>query len=398
MKGLRIKIFFCGLNIIRCRRMLIFVSIQYVLAFMILHANVEAMYTLYEKRNYVRSDSQDNVLWLNGVVSSYVQGDDEEDFYELISELKKIDYVEDIGFTKQTSAILDNDKHSTILLSIDKTYGAWKYRLSKGNWFDFDSDETQFILGGNAKRNRNIGDVINLKIPIEDDDHRIVFEDHTGVIVGFLPEKAYTVDLNYASSDPEFDDMLTSHDSVILTNNSEILNGKNCIYPNVSLLIRVVEGEEANAKQSLEKYGDVVSLAEIRKNSLDGFYKEIWQMLFPNLMMLIVVIYGIAGTTYIYIFCSWKALTVYEMCGQSKKDRINMILFANFLPMLSGVVVSFIMSSITNIREMFSIENIWTIYHVLSTFALIWLFVVVICICSCTMMYKTPFTNFRHNE
>lgn len=72
------RFFFYGLNVKRCRGILIFMALQYLLAFMILHANVETMYTIYVKKiGFVMQDFAlvpDLSVFDNVAVPLYIAG------------------------------------------------------------------------------------------------------------------------------------------------------------------------------------------------------------------------------------------------------------------------------------------------------------------------------------
>lgn len=392
------RFFFYGLNVKRCRGILIFMALQYLLAFMILHANVETMYTIYAKMNYVSPNDNGDVYWLNGVVSSFVECDNRNDFYDFVSEIEGHAGIEKVGYAREGSAVLEGEEYGTPLFVVNEVYGAWAYQLSEGSWFDFQQDETQFILGGYARKNYCVGDTITIQVPVQDEQQKITYRSCSGVVIGFLPEQAYAIDLNYAASEPEFGDMLMQYPALILTNDESIAEGQNWSYPNVSLLVKIAEEKRESAISFLSQYGDCISFSEIQKNSLNGFWDEFWQMLFPNIAMMLAVIYGIAGITFLFIHRSRQALAVYEMCGQSAADRRTFILFTNGFPMAVGVMMSFVLSCLKAVKASFYIENIWTIYHVVSTVLLALVFLLVMCFCTNTMLRHTTIANMRRSE
>lgn len=389
------RYFFYFLNVGRCRLLIVFMTVQYMLAFMILHANVESVYTIIRKDNYVSQNVNADVYWLNGVVSSYVEIDDKESFLNFVSLLEKNSAVEKVGFLKEGSAITEEDKYSTPLFFVDEVYGAWTYQLLEGEWLDFDKKETQFVLGGEVKKGRQIGDLITLQIPNESDGQKISYESYTGRVVGFLEEPAYIVDLNFAASAPEFDNMLSQYDSVILTNDEELFENQNWRYTNVSLMVKPVDGKQDEAIDYLQEFGECISFQQIKQNSKEALCSEIMQMLPPNMIIMLAVIYGFVGTEYIFIHRSRNALAVYALCGQTKMRQRECILAVNGLPMVVGVIMSYILLTLTPLKSTLGIAGMATTYHFISTFLLLLFFFAIICISTSMMLNRTIVAMYR---
>lgn len=385
-------------NIKRCRLLILFMAVQYLLAFLILHASVESIYVLSKKNSYVSQDDKADIYWLNGVVSSYVKENDKEDFLNFVYSLEENPAIEKVGFSKEGSAIIEDDIYITPLISMDEVFGAWNYRLSEGGWLDFTVQETQFILGGEAKRDYQTGDWITIQIPNQADGQMVSYESCPGRIVGFLEEPAYIVDLDYAASMPEFDNMLKSYDSVILTNNEELLEKQNWNYSNASLLVKPADGLADEAIDYLQEYGGCVSFLQIKQNSKGTFQTEILQMLPLNLVILLAVIYGFVGTEYMFIHRSRKALSVYRLCGQTSAGQRECVLAVNVLPMAAGAVMSFLMFSLSSVKETFCVIDIWTWYHISSSVLLILFLFTVICIDTNLMLKRTIISALYRSE
>jgi hypothetical protein len=353
------------------------------------------MYRIYSKNDYVTQKDGTEVYWLNGVIPSYVKEGDKEDFLNFISEIEENPAIEEVGYTKQGSAIVEYKLYSIPLFDINEAYSAWTYRLSEGQWFDFQKNETQFILSGDARKSYRVGESITVQIPIEDENQKMVYQSYSGIVIGFLQEPAYMVDLNYAASSPDFSNMLTQYRSLILTNDETLIDSQEWSCPEMSLLVKVDRQRQKEAEAVLDGYGVNVSFSEIQQNSREEFWTEFWQMLFPNITMMIAVIYGVAGTTYLVVYQSRRALAIYEMCGQTPADRRVLILFVNGCPMVLGVVLSFVLSCIKGIKDSLNIENVFTVYRVLSSAALLLIFVIVMCLCAHGMLRATTIANMK---
>lgn len=373
-------------------------TVQYMLAFVILHNAVETLHYLYERSSYVSQNSSQDIYWLNGAVSSYTEWHDENSFLDFAAELEKNPAVEKVGYTKEGYALAGAEEEAVSLIAADEVYGAWEYRLLEGKWLDFNTEETQFVLGGDICRDYNVGDVITIQTPVENENQTVQYRPQSGRVVGLIGSPAYAVTLNMSGTDPEFINMLYEYDELILTNDAALLDEQTKEYPVSSLLIKIAEGREEEALKFLEAYGECTSYSQIKQNSKNWLKTDLMEMAPPFSAIMLIVLYGIIAMSYTFIHRNSRALAIYEMCGQSVSGRRNYILLMNGLPMLAGFILSFLIFGFEKLREILEIRNIWTDYHIISSLILSILFTVVICLCTKLSLGRSTVANMRRTD
>lgn len=319
----------------------IFMILQIIVILLLLNSMISNVMYNGRLNNYIRNKEQ-NFYLLSGAVSSTVNPGVIGAFDDFINRLESIDGVKGVGYQIEESVILDKAPDDIIsLFYLNPTMSELVYPLSSGRWFQSGGgDEAEIVIGGELTRRYRVGDRVVMKRATYRTG-TLTYDDIPVKIVGELRNPPMVITLNYRSNQPTFSNVFESYENVVLCNHADVLDTQMLYTPMESVLIQL-EDRPGFAEQDLTAYGQLFSFQEIEAIGQSLLHKQIREVLPSFLILLSAITLGLIGTTFLFVFKYIKNLSIYHICGMSRR-RIGLLIFSQSL---LDIVIAFIISSI----------------------------------------------------
>ena len=339
-------------------------------------------------------------LFLSGAVENNVPLGEPDEFYRLVDKILAVDGVNGVGYQmneyflsgKNDDTIVDAFALSSDMLRIE-------YPLSKGRWFNDDSyNETQVILGGNIASVYKVNDVITLH-KLEVIDESMQYIPVKAKVIGKMREPAFTINLHFSSNQPEYVNLFEPCENIIITNDSAIISSDDIRYPLMSLLVFTDENADLRSvKESLMDFGQPFDF-----NEVDDFYKEGILFKLANKLpttgiMLIGILFGVIGITYLSIYQNMKTLSIYYLYGMSNKGcaLVNVALDAVMLTI--SLVISVLLYFVPSVHDYLFRRSLIGPYNFLFSITFVIVVVGIAYIISRNFSKKSPISTLRRFE
>lgn len=315
----------------------VFFIIQCTMVLLLVNSTLsDILYGGYVGRYYTNLD-KDRTIFLSSAVKNNVQDWDSERFYELVDDISAISGVSGVGYQMEEAFLAGGNEDvivQALVLSEDMT--GIRYPLSQGRWFDgagASGGQTQVILGGEIARLYETDEIITL-YRLNGTDSGRQYVPVEARVIGKMRAPGFALDLNFASNQPEYVNMFLPYSSLILTDDQSLICSDHIRFPALSLLVFAKQDADVQAvKEELRRYGQPFDFHEV-----DGFYNAAVSYRLANQLpttgiMVLGILFGVIGITYLGIYQNMKALSVYQLCGMSRKGcaYMNVVLNAAML-------------------------------------------------------------------
>ena len=315
----------------------LFMILQIIFVFALL--NIQIYFIMFDYNQLKFAEKKDDNLYIYQNVMGVLNKDSSyELFKNAESILLQIPGMEEVGYQSQTSDVeiedyIADELEMGITLNIlsPLMWQGYQYRLEEGRWFtesDSQDAQLQIIIGGLMSKKYKVGDHLTLQLECGNRD---------AVIIGDMGPECYMFDFNYWSFGQTFSDnaQMVSGD-VILTNDVQLEEElrDNLTYPLLSTLVKIKKGTDM---APFKKYGRLVSFDQMSDNTKEQSEKYAWQVFCDNAIWILVIIFGIAGTSYLIAKKRRYQWGVYSLLGMSGNRLLLNMMLQNLLTYLVGI-------------------------------------------------------------
>lgn len=384
--------------------------IQCTLIFLLVNATLSSiLYGGFVGRYYTNLD-KDRTIFLSSAVKNNVQFGDAESFYELVKDISAIDGVSGVGYQME-EAFLSGENEDMIVpaLILSEAMSDIQYPLSQGKWFDGagvsggpDADtsdgQTQVILGGEIARFYDVDELITL--------HRLM-RTNSGMqyvpvearVMGKLRTPSFALDLDFASTQPEYVNMFVPYSSLILTDNQSLICPDDIRFPTLSLLVFAGQDADVQAlKEELRRYGQPFDF-----NEVDGFYNAAVSYRLANQLptmgiMILGVLFGVTGITYLGIYQNMKSLSVYHLYGMSRKFCAYINVALNAVMMVLSLLCAILLYFVPAVQDYLFGRAMFGTYNLVFSTAFIFVVIGISFLISYGFFKESPVLTLRRFE
>lgn len=346
----------------------IFFVIQCTMVLLLANSTLSnILYGGFVGRYYTNLD-KDRTIFLSSAVSNNVSVGDPEGFYRLTENISAMNGVSGVGYQMEESFLAGRNIDVTVhAIILSEDMANIQYPLSQGQWFDSadaSDGRTQVILGGEIARLYETNELITL-YQLTKTDAGMQYVPVEARVIGKMRAPSFALSLNFASTQPEYVNMFVPYPSLILTDNQSLVCADDVRFPMLSLLVFAEQDADVQAvKEELRRYGQPFDF-----NEVDRFYHAAVTFRLANQLpttgvMVLGILFGLIGITYLGIYQNMKTLSIYHLCGMSRKGcaYLNMTLNAVMLSisLLFAVLLYFVPAVQDYLfrRTMFGIYNI----------------------------------------
>lgn len=335
--------------------------------------------------NYI-SNKKNTYCLLSGAVVNTVGQNNENGFTGLIETLNKVNGVKGVGYQIEESIIMDKVPDQIVsTFFLNDTMSELKYPLSSGSWFNqSNSDDIEIIVGGELTGKYKVGDNVDVKRATYKTG-TLSYDTFKAKVVGKLRNPALIINLNFSSNKPTFTNLFDPYDNVVITNDTKILDPHTTYYPLQSVIVQIDNTNET--KDTLSQYGQVFSFQDIEKISVELFHDKIQEILLPFVVLLTTIIFGLIGTTFLFVYKYMKNLAVYNICGMSRGGLCCLIFSQSLFDIILAAIISWFLSSLPFVNELLFQRTSVGFYNVVGSLALFALLLGI------TFIYSKNLTN-----
>ena len=302
-------------------------------------------------------------------VSNNIQFGDPEVFFQLVESISAIGGVSGVGYQMEESFLAGGNEdvivHAFIL---SQDMADIHYPLSQGRWFDGDGasgEQTQVILGGEIASFYETDEIITL-YQLTVTDRGMQYVPVEAKVMGKMRAPAFALSLNYASTQPEYTNMFEPYPNLILTDDWSLVCPNDIRFPLMSLLVFVDQGADVQAvKEELRHYGQPFDF-----NEVDRFYNATISFRLANQLpttgiMVLGILFGVIGITYLGIYQNMRSLSVYHLYGMSRKGCAYMNVALNAVMLAVSLFFAILLYFVPTIqdylfrRAMFGVYNLF---------------------------------------
>lgn len=374
----------------------IFMIVQLTILLILFNSTVSGFIYDGKIANYI-TDYKKTTILLSGAVENNLSASDSDQFLSLVDNLKSINGVKDVGYTIEESSFVNGNENTIIkTIYLNKYMCSIEYPLSSGEWFSEENKDMQIIIGGELNHQYDIGDRIKLS--------RIYYgngvqtENFDAVIIGKLKNPAFVMNLNYSSNRPILQNLFESEPNIILTDNDGIIDQSNLYFPLGSLVLDTEKNISSDSIQELEQYGQYHSLDSIQTDSISIMNETIKQSLPPLIILLISILFGFIGFTYLYTYKFMKNLSVLYLCGANKGILKYLVVSQSTLSCLIAMIIFIPIQAIPATQEIFFRRALWGPWNCIITVGIVISVFIITLISSQIMLRKTPVETLRRYE
>ena len=353
----------------------IFFIVQCTLVFLLVNSTLSnILYGGFVGRYYTNLD-KDRTIFLSSAVRNNVQSRDPEDFYELVEEISAISGVSGVGYQMEEAFLAGGNEDVIVRAFIlNEDMADIRYPLSQGRWFDgadASGGQTQVILGGEIAGLYETDEIITLyRLTATDEGMRYVPVEAR--VIGKMRAPSFAITLDFASTQPEYVNMFEPYPSLILTDDQSLVCQDDIRFPTLSLLVFAEQDADVEAvKEELANYGQPFDF-----NEVDGFYKagvtyRLANQLPTTGIMVLGILFGVIGITYLGIYQNMKALSVYHLCGMSRKGCAYMNVALNAAMLAVSLFCAVLLYFVPAVRDYLFRRAVFGTYNLIFSVAFI---------------------------
>lgn len=312
------------------------------------------LYGGYVGRYYTDFD-KDRTIFLSSAVSNRVEMRDSEGFYRLVDDISSIKGVSGVGYQMEEAFLAGRNEDVIVpAFILNKDMADIPYPLSQGQWFDnTDSSggQTQVILGGEISGFYETDEIITLYRRTVTDG-TVQYVPIEAKVIGKMRAPSFALSLNFASTQPEYTNMFEPYPNLILTNDLSLICPDDIRFPLMSLLVFAEQDADVQAvKEELRRYGQPFDFHEI-----DEFYNAAVSFRLANQLpttgiMVLGILFGVIGITYLGIYQNMKSLSVYHLYGMSRKACAYMNVALNAAMLAVSLLLSVLLYFVPKVQD-----------------------------------------------
>lgn len=336
------------------------------------------LYGGYVGRYYTDFD-KDRTIFLSSAVSNRVEMRDSEGFYRLVDDISSIKGVSGVGYQMEEAFLAGRNEDVIVpAFILNKDMADIPYPLSQGQWFDnTDSSggQTQVILGGEISGFYETDEIITLyRRTVTDGTVRYVPIE--AKVIGKMRAPSFALSLNFASTQPEYTNMFEPYSSLILTDDQSLICPDDVRYPLLSLLIFADREADMQAvKERLGYYGQPFDFNEVDKFYSDAISFRLANQLPTTGIMVLGILFGVIGITYLGIYQNMKSISVYHLYGMSRKGCAYMIVALNTAMLVISLFCAVLLYFVPAVQDYLFRRAVFGVYNLL--FSIIFISVVI---------------------
>lgn len=341
-------------------------------------------------------------LFLSGAVEKNVSPGDPTAFFKLVDDIRTVEGVNGVGYQMNEYFLADENEDIIVdafILSDDMVN--IKYPLSQGRWFDnenLSSQQTQVILGGDIAKLHKVNETITLyKLEVIDESMQYVPVE--AKVIGKMREPAFAVNLHFSSSQPEYINLFEPYQNLILTNDQTLISSGDIRYPLMSLLVFTDGNTDiAKVKGGLREFGQPFDFNEVDKIYRDGISHKLANKLPTTGIMILGILFGVIGITYLGIYQNMKTLSVYYLYGMSRKESafLNALLIAAMLSI--SLLCSILLYFIPSVQDYLFRRAMLGLYNLIFCFIFIAISIGISLLISYRFSKRSPILTLRRFE
>jgi len=323
-----------------------FMIVQLSIIILLLNSLISNIAYSQKVNNYI-SNKKNTFCLLSGAVVNTVGQNNENGFTGLIETLNKVNGVKGVGYQIEESIIMDKVPDQIVsTFFLNNTMSELKYPLSSGSWFNqSNSDDIEIIVGGGLTGKYKVGDNVDVKRATYKTG-TLSYDTFKAKVIGKLRNPALIINLNFSSNKPTFTNLFDPYDNVVITNNTKILDPHTTYYPLQSVIVQMDNTNKTkDTKDTLSQYGQVFSFQDIEKISVELFHDKIQEILLPFMVLLTTIIFGLIGTTFLFVYKYMKNLSVYNICGMSRGGLCGLIFSQSLFDIILSAIISLFLSA-----------------------------------------------------
>lgn len=357
----------------------IFFIIQCTLVLLLANSTISSiLYGGFVGRYYTNLD-KDRTIFLSSAVRNNVLFGDPEGFYQLVENISAISSVSGVGYQMEESFVAGENEDVIVhgfILSEDMV--DIQYPLSQGHWFDgadASDGQTQVILGGEIANFYETNEIITLyRLTVTEGCMQYVPVKVR--VIGKMRAPTFALSLNYASTQPEYTNMFEPYPSLILTNDLSLVCSDDVRFPLLSLLVFAEQDADMRAvKEELRRYGQPFDF-----NEVDGFYNAAISFRLANQLpttgiMVIGILFGVIGITYLGVYQNMKSISVYHLYGMSRKGCAYINATLNTAMMVISLFFAILLYFVPAVQDYLFRRTMFGTYNVI--FSIIFISIVI---------------------
>lgn len=357
----------------------LFFVIQCILVFLLANSTISSiLYGGFVGRYYTNLD-KDKTFFLSSAVSNNVQFGDPEGFCQLVEDISVISGVNGVGYQMEESFLAGKNEDMIVhAFILSRDMASIEYPLSQGRWFDeesFSNGQTQVILGGEIANFYKVDENIILyqRIMMDGIWKYVPVE---AKVIGKMRAPAFALTLNYASTQPEYTNMFEPYSSLILTNDQSLICPDEVRYPLLSLLIFADQNADMQVlKEELGYFGQPFDF-----NEVDEFYRAAVSFRLANQLpttgiMVLGILFGVVGITYLGIYQNMKSVAVYYLYGMSRKGCAYMNVALNAVMLVISLLCAILSYFVPAVQDYLFRRTVFGIYNLI--FSILFIFIVI---------------------
>ena len=376
-----------------------FMIVQLSIIILLLNSLISNIAYSQKVNNYI-SNKKNTFCLLSGAVVNTVGQNNENGFTGLIETLNKVNGVKGVGYQIEESIIMDKVPDQIVsTFFLNNTMSELKYPLSSGSWFNqSNSDDIEIIVGGGLTGKYKVGDNVDVKRATYKTG-TLSYDTFKAKVIGKLRNPALIINLNFSSNKPTFTNLFDPYDNVVITNNTKILDPHTTYYPLQSVIVQMDNTNKTkDTKDTLSQYGQVFSFQDIEKISVELFHDKIQEILLPFMVLLTTIIFGLIGTTFLFVYKYMKNLSVYNICGMSRGGLCGLIFSQSLFDIILSAIISLFLSSLPLVNELLFQRTSIGPYNLIGSLSLFGLLLGITFIYSKNLTNKTSVGLLRRYE
>lgn len=349
-----------------------FFILQCVFVFLLMNSTISGLVYDGYVGKYAELD-EDTTIFLSEAVSNNVPIGEMEQFFRLVEKIQAVDGVDSVGYQMEDAFLLgENEDMFVQALILSDGMVHVKYPLQEGQWFEketADGSEMQVVLGGAIAGQYKTGESITL-YRREVIDGSTQYTPIKAKVIGKLQEPAFAVSLNFASNYPEYTNLFDPYENIILSNDQSLIDIDDVRPPVASLFVFADQDADLQAlKEKLTDYGQPVDFHEMDQNYRESMAFELANKLPTTGIMLIGLLFGVTGITWLCIYQNMRTLSVYHLYGLSRKGCAFVNGILNVCMLLFSMLCAFLLYFVPEVYNYLFRRSLMGPYNFLFSFA-----------------------------
>ncbi len=349
-----------------------FFVLQCIFVFLLMNSTISGLVYDGYVGKYAELD-EDTTIFLSEAVSNNVPIGEMEQFFRLAEKIQAVDGVDSVGYQMEDAFLLgENEDMFVQALILSDGMVHVKYPLHEGQWFEketADSSEMQVVLGGAIAGQYKTGEGITL-YRREVIDGSTQYTPIKAKVIGKLQEPAFAVSLNFASNYPEYTNLFDPYENIILSNDQSLIDVDDVRPPVASLFVFADQDVDLQAlKEKLTDFGQPFDIHQMDKNYRESMAFELANKLPTTGIMLIGLLFGVTGITWLCIYQNMRTLSVYHLYGLSRKGCAFVNGILNVCMLLFSMLCAFLLYFVPEVYNYLFRRSLMGPYNFLFSFA-----------------------------